>query len=120
MQLLRQLAVCLAVVCTTNSFALAGTRMAPADEYFGPLHQSILEIRNRLTAFENLSGDDLARNVVGIDNVEVAIEDWYRQYPADPWLAGFMDRTQRLYYAAGALEETHARHLGVLLIQIRR
>lgn len=94
--------------------------MAPADEYFGPLHQSILEIRNRLTAFEHQPSDDLARNVVGIDNIEIAIEDWYRQYPRDPWLNGFMHRTQALYRSAGATTTEHSEHLGVLLLMFQR
>ena len=63
-----------------------------ADEYFGPFHQSILEIRNRLMRLESESSGELTRNVRGIDNIEGAIADWYRRYPHDPWIPDFTNR----------------------------
>jgi len=75
---------------------------APADEYFGPFKESVLEIRNRLMAFERDSTWDLARHVRAIDDVELAIEDWDRKYPDDPWLADFCRRLERVYQRAHA------------------
>ena len=76
--------------------------VAPADEYFGPFKESILEIRNRLIAFERDSSWDLARRVRAIDNVELAIDDWYHKYPRDPWIAEFSARLVRVYGRARA------------------
>ena len=84
------------------AFILLFAQLAPADEYFGPFHVSILEIRNRIVGFERQSSRELARNIRGIDNVELAIEDWYRHYPRDPWIRGFVARTRHLYQVAGA------------------
>ncbi len=75
---------------------------APADEYFGPHKESVLEIRNRLTSFERDNGWDLARHVRAIDDVESAIMDWHRKYPRDPWLHGFCRRLERVYQRARA------------------
>jgi hypothetical protein len=75
---------------------------APADEYFGPFKESVLEIRNRLMAFERDSNWDLARHVRAIDNVEMAIEDWHRKYPGDPWIPGFSGRLAHVYERAHA------------------
>jgi len=36
----------------------------------------------------------------GIDNLELAIEDWYHKYPRDPWIAGFTHRLIRVYARA--------------------
>jgi hypothetical protein len=78
---------------------------APADEYFGPFKESVLEIRNRLVAFERDTGWDLARHVRAIDNLEVTIEDWYRRYPRDPWIPGFASRLVRVYGRAHAVHD---------------
>lgn len=75
---------------------------APADEYFGPFKESVLEIRNRLVAFERDANWDLARHIRAIDNVEISIEDWYRRYPRDPWIHGFCVRLARVYDRAHA------------------
>lgn len=94
------------VLLACSSLAYADIHdSAPADEYFGPFKESILGIRNRLTDFERKADHELliAGTVTGIDNVERAIEDWDRQYPRDPWLAPFMDRTLHIYGRAHAL-----------------
>lgn len=90
---------------------------APADEYFGPFKESILGIRNHLVDFERKADYELlvAGTVTGIDNVERAIEDWDRQYPRDPWLAGFMDRTLHIYGRAHALGSSGAHRCLALL-----
>lgn len=80
--------------------ALAHSGPAPADEYFGPFKESILEIRNRLMGFERDSNAVLRRSVRGIDVLEVTIEDWYRHYPQDPWIHDFSRRLARVYMRA--------------------
>ena len=110
---------CVAVVTLAcSSLAYADIHdSAPADEYFGPLKESILGIRNRLVAYEHKAASDLlvTGSVRGIDNVELAIEDWDHHYPRDPWLAGFMDRTLHIYGRAHALETEGAHRCLALL-----
>jgi hypothetical protein len=84
---------------------------APADEYFGPFKESILEIRNRLVSFERDTNWDLARHVRAIDDVEVSIEDWYRKYPRDPWIRGFTIRLERVYRRAHAARAPGCRRM---------
>jgi hypothetical protein len=75
---------------------------APADEYFGPFKQSILGIRNHITDFEAKADAEFVPEKVlkGIDNLEVAIEDWHSQYPKDSWVPKFLDRIVHLYARA--------------------
>ena len=77
-------------------------RMAPADEYFGRFKESILEIRNRLDAFDRQSPDDVRRSDArrGLDNLRDAISDWQRKYPRDPWLPAFRRRLAHDYQRA--------------------
>ncbi len=90
---------------------------APADEYFGPFKESVLGIRNRLMDLERKADNELllADAARGIDNVELAIEDWDRHYPRDPWLPGFMDRVMHVYGRAHALESAGAHHCLAML-----
>ncbi len=98
--LLRVFALSLAFACSIAPIACRASGPAPADEYFGPFKASVLEIRNRLVAFERDADWDLRRHVRGINNLELAIEDWYRKYPRDPWLPGFTNRLIRVYARA--------------------
>ena len=77
---------------------------APADEYFGPHHQSILEIRNRLDRMDTKSDRELmdANAVVELDDIAVSVSDWRAQYPQDPWLPRTYARLLRTYHRAGA------------------
>ncbi len=78
-------------LCAAPAFAdesAHASASAPADEYFGPLHLSVLGIANTLrTATEreraNAAGDAFA----AIATVERSVRDWENQYPRDPWLA---------------------------------
>jgi hypothetical protein len=76
---------------------------APADEYFGPHKQSILEIRNRLDRFDQQSDRELIREnaVVELDDIAASISDWHAQYPNDPWLPRAYARLLRTYQRAG-------------------
>jgi hypothetical protein len=98
--LLRALALSLAFACSSAALPALASGPAPADEYFGPFKESVLEIRNRLMAFERDADWHLNRNIRGIDNLEVTIEDWYRKYPRDPWIPSFAKRLTRVYARA--------------------
>jgi hypothetical protein len=76
---------------------------APADEYFGPHKQSILEIRNRLDRLEEKSPRELIESnaVLELDDLAASISDWHAQYPNDPWLPRAYARLLRVYHRAG-------------------
>lgn len=112
-------AIALLLVLLSAQTAFASFRdEAPADEYFGPFHVSILEIRNRLNRFEGQENRELAMagTVQGIDNVEAAIEDWHNRYPHDSWLPGFLNRIVHVYVRAHAGRDAHARHAYAMLV----
>lgn len=96
----RILALAFACLSAFAPLACLASGPAPADEYFGPFKASVLEIRNRLIGLERDNDWDLQRHVRGIDNLELAIEDWYRKYPRDPWIPGFTNRLIRVYTRA--------------------
>ncbi len=87
-----------------DSAAQVNSGPAPADEYFGALHQSILEIRNRLDRLESRADFEMYDSdiVHEIDDVTASILDWQRQYPNDPWLPHCFARALRQYHRAGA------------------
>ena len=76
---------------------------APADEYFGPYQQSVLEIRNRLNDYDRLNGRAmLDPSVAGyLDHLQLAIRDWEHKYPRDPWLPAMLGHLMREYWRAG-------------------
>jgi len=76
---------------------------APADEYFGPYQQSVLEIRNRLNDFDR---SDVSRMLdpsvpAALDHLQLAIRDWQTKYPRDPWLPQALAQLIREYWRAG-------------------
>jgi hypothetical protein len=103
-------------------FVLAFSHMgpAPADEYFGPFHESILGIRNHLVDLERKNDRDLRHHVRGIDNEEIACEAWERQYPNDRWLPGFFSRILTLYSRSHSQNGTRARRATVYLHEVQR
>lgn len=78
-------------------------RVAPADEYFGRQTESVLEIRNRLDAFDRRSGREMLQpgTAHALNDLQDAIRDWQRRYPHDPWLPRFMHSLLRDYQRAG-------------------
>ena len=76
---------------------------APADEYFGPYQQSVLEIRNRLNDYDQLAGSTMLDPSVGgyLDHLQLAIRDWQHRYPRDPWLPPMLAHLMREYWRAG-------------------
>jgi len=80
--------------CSTGGHETAGarSRLAPADEYFGPTKMSPLEITNRIHDAEIRGG-----SYRGLLSTQAAIEDWAHKYPADPWIAPREYRMSRLF-----------------------
>ena len=76
---------------------------APADEYFGPYRQSVLEIRNRLNDYDRLDPNTMLDPSVGgyLDHLQLAIRDWQHKYPGDPWLPRMLGHLMREYWRAG-------------------
>jgi hypothetical protein len=83
---------------------------APADEYFGPHHQSILEIRNRLDHMDARTGREMLDGniVIELDDIADSVSDWRNQYPNDPWLPVTYARLLRDYHRAGAASTPRA------------
>ena len=88
---------------------------APADEYFGPFKESILGIRNHIADLERKANSELADAVRGMDNVEIALEDWHAHYPRDSWLPGFLDRMVHVYGRAHLLQSQKCKQAYAML-----
>jgi hypothetical protein len=74
--------------------------LAPADEYFGPLKQSILGIRNSLRdmGLRYDANHDIAEQTLhSAELTEASIRDWGRKYPRDHEVATAIFNLQRLY-----------------------
>jgi hypothetical protein len=101
-------------ICLWSAFLLAAataqsrSRLAPADEYFGRLRMSPLEITNRINDAERHGA-----SYRGLVNTQNAIEDWTAKYPGDPWIAPREYRMSRLFAhlhsADGNAEAGHCR-----------
>lgn len=74
-------AIVLAGLAAGPAMAHAGSRLAPADEYFGRAKMSPLEITNRIHDAERGRA-----SYAGLMTTQAAIEDWTRKYPGDPWI----------------------------------
>jgi len=103
----------MAVLAVTNSHA--ATTGAPADEYFGPFKESILGIRNHINDLERKADGELAGAIRGMDNIEIALEDWHKHYPRDSWLPGFLDRMVHVYGRAHKLRSAHCQKAYAML-----
>jgi len=90
-------------VTTAAPPAYVNTEAAPADEYFGPYRQSVLEIRNRLNDYDMRDDSAMLDPSVPqyLDHLSVAILDWQRKYPRDPWLPRTFGHLLREYWRAG-------------------
>ena len=72
--------------------AAAHSRLAPADEYFGRMQMSPIEITNRINDAERRGP-----SYTGLMNTQAAIADWTRKYPDDPWIPPREYRMERLF-----------------------
>jgi hypothetical protein len=79
------------------------TSAAPADEYFGPSSQSVLEIRNRLDDYDQRDVREMLdpSTSTSLNHLELAILDWQHRYPRDPWLPRIMSHLMREYWRCG-------------------
>jgi hypothetical protein len=93
-----------------STLAATYSGSAPADEYFGPHKQSILEIRNRLDRMDTKSDRELIDDnaIVELDDVAASVSDWCVQYPSDPWLPRTYARLLRDYHRVGASSSDRA------------
>lgn len=93
-----------------STLAATYSGSAPADEYFGPHKQSILEIRNRLDRIDTKSDRELIDDnaTVELDDVAASVSDWCAQYPNDPWLPRSYARLLRDYHRVGASSSDRA------------
>ncbi|HET6276867.1 MAG TPA: hypothetical protein VFE16_13130 [Candidatus Cybelea sp.] len=93
----------LLVVTVQAARANVNPNAAPADEYFGPYRQSVLEIRNRLNDYDRLDPNSMLDPSVGgyLDHLQLAIRDWQHKYPSDPWLPRILGHLMREYWRAG-------------------
>jgi hypothetical protein len=103
---MRKVLLTLAILLVVSSqVARAGVSSgsAPADEYFGPYKQSVIEIRNRLNDYDALDPRAmLDPSVAGyLDHLQVAVRDWQQKYPRDPWLPRIWAHMIREYWRAG-------------------
>jgi hypothetical protein len=101
-------AICF-VACTQLAVAQTSSP-APADEYFGRLNASVLEIRNRLNDFDRRSDSEMLHPEVRsqLDELQDAIVDWQHKYPADPWLPRSFAKLLREYHRAGFASSDNA------------
>ena len=100
-----------AYAATVTANARQAPRLAPADEYFGPFHESILGLRNRLNDFDRRSDRDMLRpgTIGAIDNVERGMLDWQHKYPEDTWLPSMLSRLIHEYHRAHGLGTARGR-----------
>jgi len=75
-------------------------QLAPADEYFGPLKQSILGIRNSIRNMGlryNVNHNIGSQTLASAGLTEAAIRDWAHRYPRDHEVPSAILNLQRLY-----------------------
>lgn len=102
---LRLIGASLAMACfATPVLAAANDGLAPADEYFGHYHMSVLGIRNALNDFSTRANNDpdhASSMLGGIELTEDAVRAWSVRYPHDPMLPKTMLSLERLYLQIG-------------------
>jgi hypothetical protein len=90
-----------AAVAVLPAPAAAAQKVAPADEYFGPMAMSILGIRNAIKdSAERLDLDPASDPDTALRNlalVESSVRAWETKYPADNWLPRTVLALQRAY-----------------------
>ena len=92
----------------------AAHRLAPADEYFGPLKMSVLGIRNALRSeagrLASPAPPEAAAAYAHANLVERSVQDWEAKYPADRWLPRTIFVLQRLYVQIPHAESRRRAH----------
>jgi hypothetical protein len=80
--------------------AAAVALLAPADEYFGPLKQSVVGIRNEIRVLGwnyDVNHDIGPQTVATAQLTERAIREWAKKYPRDDQVPKTLFLMQRLY-----------------------
>jgi hypothetical protein len=94
-------ALLLSVAAPAAAQPAAPAKVAPADEYFGPLKMSILGIRNSLKTeivkLESNADVDTGDAFRHAAFVEKSIREWESKYPADSWLPRSVMALHRVY-----------------------
>ena len=91
--------------------------LAPADEYFGPLKESIIGIRNTIRDLGlryDFNHDIPVQTVASARLTERAIRDWETKYPHDPQLPRAVFLLQRLYTKVLTWDSRNRAHLTAL------
>jgi len=90
-----------ATVVSLPIAASAAQKVAPADEYFGPLGMSILGIRNALrdtaTKLDVDPSADTESALQHVALIERSVRDWENKYPGDSWLPRTVLALHRVY-----------------------
>jgi len=104
------LAIALSFLLSPRAAVAQTATVAPADEYFGRYNESVLEIRNRLAAFDAKSDADAAAPgaVEGLDTLADAILAWKHKYANDPWIASTMSHLLKCYARTGFVSSPQA------------
>lgn len=104
----RGLALCCVLAAACAAGASAHTKLAPADEYFGHMKMSPLEITNHIS-----DGERRQAGYSLLTLTQNAIEDWTSKYPGDPWIPSREFRITELFLSmhshAGYLAALHCR-----------
>ena len=108
--IVRAAALCCTLVAASATMASAHTKLAPADEYFGRMKMSPIEITNHISDSERSGGGSY--NILTL--TQNAIEDWTRKYPGDPWIPSREFRITQLFISlhsqSGYLAALHCRN----------
>lgn len=97
MPLLTRIAALLFAVLIVHANASAKARLAPADEYFGRMKMSVLEIGNRLHDLSRRNSAPASNVLHDAALTEDAMHAWEDKYPADPWLSKDISSLARIY-----------------------
>jgi hypothetical protein len=99
----------------------AAGRLAPADEYFGPLKMSVLGMRNVLrdeaAKLASANPPAPAAAFAHANLVERSVLDWEAKYPADHWLPRTILGLERLFgHIPSAESRQHAGEVATWLM----
>jgi len=115
------IAALLALALSLNFAQASNRRVAPADEYFGPLKMSVLGIRNTLrdetARLASARPPEPAAAYSHAALVERSVQDWEAKYPEDTWLPRTVFALQHLFaQIPNAKSQDHAAGVASWLI----
>jgi hypothetical protein len=95
------LALCLALFAHPLAAVAAADPSAPADEYFGAYHLSVLGMRNSLHDLADYGPEQAERVYAKLIVIDDAVAEWRERFPADPWIPKLGLRMARLFAQIG-------------------